>query len=78
MKPLGQRWTTTLTCCQSKPHHVYKDQERGGLRPRWTDLPKGFVVTRQACAFASQKHKCSDCCILVTICGILSLHYIHV
>ena len=44
MKPLGQRWMTTLTSCQSQAHHLYKEQQRGGLRPGWTDLPKGFVL----------------------------------
>ena len=43
MKPLGQRWTTTLTCCQSQGHHLYKEQQRGGVTS-WTDLPKGFVL----------------------------------
>ena len=35
-------------------------------------------VTRQARAFASRIRKCSNCCILVTICAISSLHFIHV
>ena len=40
----GQRWRTTLTSCQSQAYHLYKEQQRGGLRPGWTDLPKGFVL----------------------------------
>ena len=44
MKPLGQRWKTPLTCCQSKAHHLYKEQQRGGPRPGQTYLPKGFLL----------------------------------
>ena len=33
-----------MTSCQSQAHHLYKEQERGGLRPGWTDLPKDFVL----------------------------------
>ena len=35
---------TTLTCSQSQAHDLYKEQQRGGLRPGWTDMPKGFVL----------------------------------
>ena len=33
-----------MTSCQSQAYHLYKEQQRGGLRPGWTDLPKGFVL----------------------------------
>ena len=44
MKPHRQRWTTTLTCCQSQAHHLYKERQRAGQRPGWIDLPKCFVL----------------------------------
>ena len=35
-------------------------------------------VTRQACAFTSRIHKCSNCCIFVTICAYSILHFVHI
>ena len=36
------------------------------------------VVTRQARAFASRIHKCSNCCIFKLICKHSSFHYMYI
>ena len=38
----------------------------------------GSIVTRQAHAFTSRIHKCSNCCIFVTICAYSILHFVHI
>ena len=37
-----------------------------------------ITVTREAHAFASRIHKCSNCFIFVAICAYSLLHYMHI